>query len=836
MAARHGQQRSGVALARLPRVPKARVLEVARLRDEVMRLRRSLGAAVQIGRLLTTGLEMEELLAAGLEPITQMVDASGAGILLHEPATGELVLQKPAFRIADEALIDRYRVRVEPQDEPFTVAVRVFLTGQPFVNNAPLKNPHINHQFIRLFGVRNSATLPLIVDNRAIGVLHVINKRRGVFTEDDTRLLMLVASQLAVLLENARLMMQLRRREQEAKLLYDVGAEISNSLDLDQVLSSVAEKSRYLVRAELSSISLLDPDTGHGTVKVAAGDHNGTLRQVHFFPAAGTAARVLQGRRPVTRFLPRSGDDLDNLDMVARSSGFRTVLAVPLIAEGRVFGLLHAWRRSLEPFTGEETDLLSRLSVQAAIAVDKAQRYQHQHQALAELRRLNELAESQHRSLKQAQAVHREMTALVLQGKGHAAITETLSRLVNGPVAALDAFRRVLALAQPPDAATDAAWERMRTAAAQPEAWLARQGAIARDDRDLVARMGRMTQQPTPALVPPAPEWGRTLPRLVAPVVVEQEVLGYILLLMNGRAFQELDFVAAEQAATVCALVMLKERAALEVEHRLQGDLLFDLCQGRHQPEKDFLHRASLLGYDLHRPRAVVLLELDAGAQAQGEAADPLGRVRRFLDAVRPLVQEYAPDALVAAQGESVLMLAPEDGIGPRALAEKVHARLTSLLGQAVRVGVGSVCHTLTDYARSYREARQALLIARRRGLPGQISSFSDLGIYQVLFQVPDAGALRDFAQRTLGPLLDYDREHGTPLVYTLDQFLKHHGNRQATCRAVFVHINTLNYRLRRIGEILGVSLDSHADRLNLDLALRILETTELDPLVNPSK
>lgn len=810
-------------------------LEAGRLRDEVVRLRRSLGAAVQIHRLLSNGLEMENLLGAGLEPITQMVGASGAGILLYHEPTGELVLQRPAFNIDDGSLIDQYRVRVEPQHEPITTAVYVFLTGQPYVNNEPLNNTRVNQHFIRLFGVRNSVTLPLIVDNQPIGVLHVINKRSGPFTDDDVQLLTLVASQLAVLLDNARLMLRLQRREQEAKLLYDIGTEISGSLELDQILASVAEKSRYLVQAELASISLLDPDTEHASVRVAAGDHNGVIRQVHFSPNAGTTARVVRERRPVSRHLPAAVGDLDNLDMVARSGGFSTVLAVPLIAGGQVFGLLHAWRRSREAFTAEETELLSRLSVQAAIAVDKARQYQTQQHALAELRRLHGLIQAQHQLLKQAHAVHRDMTALVLEGKGHQAIADTLSRLIQGPVAVLDRYQRPLALAGPGSVVTDPCWQRLQ-AQVQGGPRLADARAGEKVDRHLAQALQIMAEQMKPLLLPPDPDCGRAQPRLMAPVVVEHEVLGYISVLQNGRPFADGDYVAAEQAATVCALVMLKEKTAIEVEYRLKGDLLFELCRGRYKSEEDFMHRAAVLGYDLQQPHAVLLLEADADGRDARPGTNPLSLVRRLVDLARSLLQEYAPRALVAAQGENVLILAPDGDCSPQVLAERLRARLTKLLGQSVSVGVGSTCQSLTAYPRSYREARQALAIARRQGLQGRVSAFADLGIHQVLFQVPDTSALHDFVQRTLGPLLAYDRQHGTPLAYTLDQFLKHHGNRQATCKALFVHINTLNYRLRRISEILGLMLDDHAARLNLDLALRVLETMDPGQLVGPSK
>jgi DNA-binding PucR family transcriptional regulator len=78
-----------------------------------------------------------------------------------------------------------------------------------------------------------------------------------------------------------------------------------------------------------------------------------------------------------------------------------------------------------------------------------------------------------------------------------------------------------------------------------------------------------------------------------------------------------------------------------------------------------------------------------------------------------------------------------------------------------------------------------------------------------------------------LGRLLAYDRQHNTDLVATLRAYFEQNANASETARKLYVHRNTLNYRLQRISEISGLDLGSPDTRLALQVALRIhsLET-----------
>jgi len=96
------------------------------------------------------------------------------------------------------------------------------------------------------------------------------------------------------------------------------------------------------------------------------------------------------------------------------------------------------------------------------------------------------------------------------------------------------------------------------------------------------------------------------------------------------------------------------------------------------------------------------------------------------------------------------------------------------------------------------------------------------LGSVELLLATAPAEARRAFRASLLSPLLDYDRDHGTELVRTLRVFLDCSGSWTRAADAMFVHVNSLRYRIRRVEELTGRDLGSLADQAALLLALRL--------------
>jgi len=200
------------------------------------------------------------------------------------------------------------------------------------------------------------------------------------------------------------------------------------------------------------------------------------------------------------------------------------------------------------------------------------------------------------------------------------------------------------------------------------------------------------------------------------------------------------------------------------------------------------------------------------------------------MDSVAQLVRARSPEAIVSVRGEELVVLVPE-GISPDPvdLGRTVVLYLASLYPDwPLTVGVGAPFQSPTEIARSYAQARRATEVALRFGKRGEVVKFEDLGLYRLLFQVSDRAELQAFVDQVLGKLIDYDRKHHTDLVRTIGTYLKNNNSMLSTARELFVHVNTVAYRIQRIQAVTNLDLTHTEDSLLARVALMILDDIDV--------
>lgn len=115
------------------------------------------------------------------------------------------------------------------------------------------------------------------------------------------------------------------------------------------------------------------------------------------------------------------------------------------------------------------------------------------------------------------------------------------------------------------------------------------------------------------------------------------------------------------------------------------------------------------------------------------------------------------------------------------------------------------------------------------------ILSYADLGIQRFILEHPEEEVF-EFVQEVLGPLIEYENSRKGDLLKTLFVYLEWNQNIKKTADILHVHINTLNYRLQRIGEILSIDLTNSRQLLNIHLALTMYEYKHKNLLCNNEK
>lgn len=275
------------------------------------------------------------------------------------------------------------------------------------------------------------------------------------------------------------------------------------------------------------------------------------------------------------------------------------------------------------------------------------------------------------------------------------------------------------------------------------------------------------------------------------------------------------DRLALEQAGTVAALEQFRLESVARVEMRVWGDLAAEILFG---DDRDRARsHAVALGYDLDRPHRVALVR--AAVPGAG-----------LLDAVVRTLRSREIEAMATAAGTDVAVLVPGDADWDGF----VHA-LTARVG-SVRVGVGGRGPTGEQLAGHLREADLALRIGSAVGTSAVVR-FDDLGVYRLLAVEGNPEELHQYVEDSFGPVLVYDRDHGTNFFRTVATYLESGCSLDRAARELFIHRSTLKYRLRRAGELLGKDLTDPDVRFHLELAARAVTTFEaLSPGSGPAR
>ncbi len=313
------------------------------------------------------------------------------------------------------------------------------------------------------------------------------------------------------------------------------------------------------------------------------------------------------------------------------------------------------------------------------------------------------------------------------------------------------------------------------------------------------------------------------------PLLLRGSAEGFLALAGRRDDFTEFDYRVMERAASVVAIEMAKQTAAVEARLRIQGDFLEELLDNPSPVADQLGARARTLGYDIAQPHVVFVLRPRFPA---GRAISPRQQ-QRFVDvARRRLVQVHVATLLREVEG-TIQALVPCPGEVDPGRWDDVTAwveRLRSDLEAAVApdatlivAGVGRTPGPAISYHAALREAIKAAEIAAT--MPGGATTlhFARLGALRLIFHLAGHPELEAFQRDLLGYLDDYDRQHRSELLQTLATFFRAGGNHVQAARDLHVHRNTLIYRLDRIRDLLGgADLEDADTRLDLQLALKI--------------
>jgi len=320
--------------------------------------------------------------------------------------------------------------------------------------------------------------------------------------------------------------------------------------------------------------------------------------------------------------------------------------------------------------------------------------------------------------------------------------------------------------------------------------------------------------------LPPMPGIGASV--VVAPVSAGQNDSGYLMTIaeFDEDLSEDAHLLVTEHAAMVCGVVLSRKLVVAGAVGRVRQELVEGLLLAHSRCDSEAEQWARHLGLDTTRAHYVVVLSLPVG---QGGAVLPV---------VESTLQRTAPTAVAAQHTDDIVIITPVCGDGDatdeahRLAKACANALADARLGPAT-IGIGTPSARAVEIARSHDEARVALAARQRAEEVGGTGAFADLGIERLLLRIPDADDLRRFAQEVIGALIAEEKATGVAYLATLSAYFDENHSPSRAGGRLHLHANSVSYRIRRVEEITGLSLQSRRDRLMLDVALTIINGPE---------
>ncbi|MGH9663130.1 MAG: GAF domain-containing protein, partial [Bryobacteraceae bacterium] len=271
------------------------------------------------------------------------------------------------------------------------------LTGTAAATRAPILVDDVRadvRYLNALDAVRSELSVPMETRGRLVGVIDVQSTRLNAYREQDRALLRLIASRVAVSIDNARLYRRVDRQNRMLRTLAALSQEFSSILVLDELLGKIAKTIHTLINFDAFSILLLDPEKK--ALRHRFSERYDERANADNIPLG----RGITGNAALSRETIRVRDTLADPRYIASHPDIRSEVAVPLIVQDRVVGVMDLEGDRVAAFTEDHARILGLLAPQVASSVENARLYE-------------ELAQREHRMEQDLKAAHKLQSVLL---------------------------------------------------------------------------------------------------------------------------------------------------------------------------------------------------------------------------------------------------------------------------------------------------------------------------------------------------------------------------------------------------------------------------------------
>jgi sugar diacid utilization regulator len=586
----------------------------------------------------------------------------------------------------------------------------------------------------------------------------------------------------------------------QLKSLIHVSNVINSSFDIDTIIDSIMIETISVVEAAGGgSFWLYNKEEDRLIAQSAQGNfYPHIFRQIKLKPGESMTGLTFAMQRcctyPNEESIKKTLETLSPhnhqllLDAIPNSFHFTSVISTPIKLKGECIGVitLDSFQHSLT-FKQEDIKLLEAIAHQAAIALDKSSLYHEKEKTVQKLSN----------SIK----IHTNLANLVLNGEGLQSIMGYINMTIGQPTFLFDDLGDLVASAYDSSLSTDTI-DYIKLQAIQLILTIENSRSVTEIEL-----------------------YGESYQLVALSLGSKPKSLG-ILLILSKQKMDELDIAALEHACTVISLELVKEQAIFDTQQRLRGEFVSKLFSG--QMDETLLQKAKSLHLDPNRNFITLMIHFGDSNKLKINGENLMRNLLHHANQIFLLNNKQG--MAVTIEHQIVVLLSydtkqTQSGIVAqlKTLSKRYLKEIQSKYDIEGSIGIGRVKSGLIYGHQSFKDAKNCISFIQNYDFGENVLSYTDLGVQRFILQNSEE-ELIDFTQEVLGSLIEYERARKGELLLTLFVYFEQNQNIKKTADSLHIHTNTLNYRLKRIEEILNLDFTDSKQIFNIQLAINIYQ------------
>lgn len=332
---------------------------------------------------------------------------------------------------------------------------------------------------------------------------------------------------------------------------------------------------------------------------------------------------------------------------------------------------------------------------------------------------------------------------------------------------------------------------------------------------------------------------GRIVKRVLFPIMVSENIYGYVFLWEMLKPIGTIDYRTLETASAVIALEIIKRMSIYQIESRYKMEFLENLLSRDTTMQNLAFERGSFFDWSEKDGYIVMIVSIEGKEQIPTHKEMTPREIfaqykNSIIQDIDEIIKKENEKAIIGEKSDSIIILVRCNEIRNIEEMEKTARRIGDKIIKAVdlkyqqtkvNIGIGRHCTNVRLLWKSYQEARKAMLLGN--SYEKKALHFDDIGVYKILSQDNIKNELVTFYENTISPLCEYDKARNTEFIATLKAYFEHSGNIRKMAESLYTHYNTVLYRLERIKEISNIDLKSPESRLNAEIGIKIMKIIE---------